>query len=106
MTPRPVKRKKVGVLHKQGDQEGKRTNEIKTIIPLLDFISIEGKVITVDALLTQSDLVDYLVLKRNAHYHFTVKGNQPTLLADIEFYLRDRKEPDFIQKGPSRSWSH
>ncbi len=56
--------------------------------------------ITVDALLTQRELADYLVLKRNAHYHFTVKGNQPTLLADIEFYFRDRKEPDFIDQAP------
>jgi hypothetical protein len=25
----------------------------------------------------------------------TVKANQPTLLADIEFHFADRKEPDF-----------
>ena len=69
-------------------------------IPLLDGIDIQGKVITADALLTQRDLADYLVRKREAHYHFTVKGNQPTLLADIEFYFWNRQEPDFIDNAP------
>lgn len=69
-------------------------------IPLLDSIDIEGKVITADALLTQRELADYLILKRKAHYHFTVKGNQPTLLADIELYFRNRGEPDFILNDP------
>ena len=83
--------KKVGTLPEEGDEEAKRTNEIKMAIPLLDAIDIQGKVITADALLTQRDLADYLVRKRKAHYHFTVKGNQPTLLADIEFYFQNRR---------------
>ena len=69
-------------------------------IPLLEAIDIEGKVITADALLTQRKLADYLVEERNAHNHFTVKANQPTLLADIEFYFRNRPEPDFIDHSP------
>ena len=69
-------------------------------IPLLDTIDIEGKVITADALLTQRAFADYLVLKRKAHYHFTVKANQPTLLADIELYFRNRQEPDFVDHTP------
>jgi predicted transposase YbfD/YdcC len=51
----------------------KRTNEIKTAIPLLDAIDIQGKEITADALLTQRKIADYLVGQRKAHYHFTVK---------------------------------
>lgn len=85
---------------KEGDEEAKRTNEIKMAIPLLDAIDIEGKLITADALLTQREFADYLVLKRKAHYHFTVKGNQPTLLADIELYFENRREPDFILNDP------
>jgi predicted transposase YbfD/YdcC len=92
--------KKVGTLPKEGDEEAKRTNEIKTAIPLLDEINIKGKVITAGALLTQRELAAYLVKKREAHYHFTVKGNQPTLLADIELYFRNRQEPDFIENAP------
>jgi len=41
-----------------------------------------------------------LVRKRNAHYHFTVKNNQPGLFQDIALYFQDRQEPDFIQCDP------
>jgi predicted transposase YbfD/YdcC len=70
-------------------------------IPLLEAIDIEGKVITADALLTQRKLADYLVEERNAHYHFTVKANQPTLLADISFFFKNRLEPDHIDNAPA-----
>lgn len=69
-------------------------------IPLLDAIDIKGKDITADALLTQRNFADYLVRLRHAHYHFTIKKNQPTLLEDIHFYFQDKKEPDFILYDP------
>ena len=65
------------------DEKVKRTNEIKTAIPLLEAIDIEGKEITADALLTQRKVADYFVQDRKAHYHFTVKNNQPGLFQDI-----------------------
>ncbi|MCJ7683393.1 MAG: hypothetical protein MUO68_03785 [Desulfobacteraceae bacterium] len=80
----------------EGNEELKRTNEIGMAIPLLDAIDIKGKDITTDALLTQRKLADYLCRDRKAHYHFTVKGNQPTLFQDIQLYFQDRKEPEFI----------
>jgi len=49
---------------------------------MLDAIEIAGLDITADALLTQRELASYLVA-RGAHYHFTVKGNQPTLQENI-----------------------
>ena len=69
-------------------EEVKRTNEIKTAIPLLEAIAIEGKEVSADALLTQRELADYLVTKRKAHYHFTVKGNQPGVLEDLKLYFQ------------------
>ncbi len=92
--------KKVGLLPVENRDEVKRTNEIKTAIPLLDAIDIEGKDISADALLTQRELARYLVAKRKAHYHFTVKGNQSGLLRDLELFFRDRKQPDFVQHDP------
>ena len=69
--------KKVG-LKPGADDDTKRTNEIGTVIPLLDQIEdISGKTLTADALLTQRKLATYL-LERNADYLFTVKNNQPT----------------------------
>ena len=66
-----------------------RTNEIKTAAPLLDSIDITGKTITADALLTQREFAEYLLM-RESHYHFTVKGNRPTLLEDIKFHFTNR----------------
>lgn len=79
--------------------ELKRTNEIKTAAPLLDAIKIQGKTITADALLTQREFARYLVEDRKADYHFTVKGNQPTLLNDVACFFQDRKQADFIEQA-------
>ncbi len=81
-----------------GKESLKRTNEIKTAAPMLDAIDIEGKMITADALLTQREFVRYLVEERKADYHLTVKGNQPTLLADVAHYFKDRKQADFVEQ--------
>lgn len=78
----------------------KRTNEIKTAQPLLDAIDIENKDITADALLTQRKLADYIVEQRHAHYHFTVKNNQPGLFKDIGLFFKDRGQPDFVICDP------
>ncbi len=69
-------------------------------VPLLDALEIQGKDITADALLTQRKFAAYLVEDRQAHYHFTVKGNQPHLLEDVALYFEQRQEPDFVL-GPS-----
>jgi predicted transposase YbfD/YdcC len=61
---------------------------------LLEAIDIAGKNISADALLTQRRFARYLVEDRQAHYHFTVKGNQPRLLEDLTLYFQERKEPD------------
>jgi predicted transposase YbfD/YdcC len=91
--------KKVGALP-VNNETVKRTNEIKTAIPLLDAIDIDGKEITADALLTQRNFATYLVEKRNAHFHFTVKNNQPGLFQDIALYFKDRQKPDYITCDP------
>ena len=82
------------------DEHVKRTNEIKTAIPLLDAIDIKGKEITADALLTQRKIATYLVDQRNAHYHFTVKNNQPSVFEDISLYFKNRRDPDFVDRDP------
>lgn len=91
--------KKVGVLPVEGSEAAKQTNEIGMFIPLVEAIAIEGKDITADALLTQRKLADYLV-GRGAHYHFTVKGNQPTLQTDMALFFDGRGAPDYIEVTP------
>jgi len=67
---------------------------------MLDAIDIAGLDITADSLLTQRDLADYLV-GRGAHYHFTVKGNQPTLQEDIRVLFAQRAGADFTELSPA-----
>ncbi len=83
----------------KGSDKEKQTNEIKTAIPLLDCIDIQGKTITADALLTQRNLAKYLVEKRKAHYHFTAKDNQKKLLNEVaSFFENVSWKPDFITR--------
>jgi len=56
-----------------------KTNEITVFATLLDQIDILGKLVTADALHTQTAHAKYLVQDRGAHYLLTVKRNQPTL---------------------------
>ena len=95
--------KKVGKLPTGVDDEVKQTNEIGMVIPMLERMmpDISGKTFTVDALLTQRKLAAYLG-GRGAFYVFTVKGNQPNLLADIELLFKDRGEPDFREDADLR----
>ncbi len=81
-----------------GGDEEKRTNEIGMAIPLLENCDIAGKDITGDALLTQRKLARYIVA-RQAHYHFTAKGNQPLLQRDIAALFEQRGGADFVE-GP------
>jgi predicted transposase YbfD/YdcC len=82
-----------------GRDEAKRTNEIGMAIPLLAHCDIAGKDITADALLTQRALATYIV-GQQADYHFTVKGNQPTLQRDIGLLFENRQTPDFVEVTP------
>ena len=85
------------------DDEEKRTNEIGTVIPLLETLpSIAGRTVTADAMLTQRTLARYL-LDRGADYLFTVKGNQPNMQGDIHLLIDEtvaRQAPDFTDEAP------
>ena len=66
------------------------------VLPLLDDLELdfEGRTFTADALLTQRKLATFL-RDRGAHFVFTAKANQPTLLDDIRLFFDNRGEPDF-----------
>ena len=69
-------------------------------IPLLARCDLAGKDITGDALLTQRALARYIVA-RQAHYHFTVKDNQPALHRDIALLFEQRETADFVKVAPA-----
>lgn len=71
-----------------------KTNEHKTALELLKLIPLEGTLITGDAAFTQRDLCTAIV-QGGGDYFLTVKGNQPTLEADI----RAAFSPAFSPEG-------
>jgi predicted transposase YbfD/YdcC len=62
-------------------QVGGAPEEVPAFQPLLDGLDLAGAVVTADALHTHPDAAEFLVAGKQAHYLFTVKANQPTLLA-------------------------
>jgi predicted transposase YbfD/YdcC len=60
-----------------------KTNEIPVVLELLRQVVLEGRVVTMDALLTQRQIAQQIV-EAGGDYVMVVKANQPQLRADIE----------------------
>ena len=77
-----------------------QTNEIGVVIELLRELILEGKVITVDALLTQRKIAEAILAQRG-HYLMVVKENQAELLNWIRSLFDDpiwlRELPDEVE---------
>ena len=65
-----------------------KTNEIGVAVPLLRGLVLEGRVFTMDALLTQRAIAE-AVVDAGGDYVLVVKDNQPQLLADVQAVFRD-----------------
>jgi len=81
------------VTHDEGvviaqEQVADKTNEIPVAQKLLRDLDIRGSIITGDALHTQTETATIIVREKEADYVFTVKGNQPTIKAEIEKALK------------------
>lgn len=70
-----------------------KTNEIPLVEDLLKGLVLEGRVFTMDALLTQHSIAQQIV-EAGGDYLMAVKGNQPGLYADIEMEFRDISPSD------------
>jgi predicted transposase YbfD/YdcC len=67
-----------------------KTNEIPVLHELLPHLALRGRVVTADALHTQTALAQ-LLLDHHAAYLFTVKDNQPRLRAALAAYFTDQQ---------------
>src|SRR5216684_117739 len=68
-----------------------KSNEIVAIPALLDMMSIEGAVVTIDAMGCQRDIATKIIEKK-ADYIVALKGNQGTLREDVEVVVESRRE--------------
>src|SRR6266849_4332402 len=67
-----------------------KSNEIVAIPALLDMMSIEGAVVTIDAMGCQRDIATKIIEKK-ADYIVALKGNQGTLREDVEVFVDEQK---------------
>ena len=67
-----------------------KTNEIPVLHELLPHVPLRGRVVTADALHTQTALAQ-LLLDHHAAYLLTVKDNQPRLRAERAAYFTDQQ---------------
>jgi hypothetical protein len=83
-----------------------KTNEIPLVEQLLKGLVIEGRVFTMDALLTQQAIARQIVTERG-DYLMAVKGNQDRLYRDIELEFRDisPSDPGVGADGRRPAWS-
>ena len=58
---------------------GEKTNEIPTLRELLVPLDLRARVVTADALHTQTETARYVVEEKGAEYVLTVKDNQKTM---------------------------
>lgn len=76
-----------------------KTNEIIAIPDLLDQLAeakqLDGALVTIDAMGCQADIADKIV-GHGADYLLALKGNQPTLEADVEAYFNDAPAAELV----------
>ena len=79
-----------------------KTNEITAIPDLLDQLAearqLEGALVTIDAMGCQVEIADKIV-SHKADYLLALKGNQPTLEADVESYFDDAPASELVSKS-------
>src|SRR3982750_333785 len=87
-----------------------KTNEITAIPDLLDLLAeakqLKGALVTIDAMGCQVEIADKIVAHK-ADYVLTLKGNQPTLEAEVEDYFRTAPAEEIVptttvEKGHGR----
>jgi predicted transposase YbfD/YdcC len=78
-----------------------KTNEITAIPDLLDHLAetklLEGALVSIDAMGCQVEIADRIVAHKT-DYLLALKGNQPTLEADVEDYFRTAPAEELVSK--------
>jgi predicted transposase YbfD/YdcC len=78
-----------------------KSNEIIAIPKLLDMLSIEGAIVTIDAMSCQRDIAQKIIDKK-ADYVLALKANQGSLREDVELFVAEQKAAGFNDTTISR----
>jgi predicted transposase YbfD/YdcC len=74
---------------------GEKSNEIVAIPALLDLLRIEGATVTIDAMGCQRAIAQKIIDKK-ADYVIALKGNQGTLRADVDLFVKEQARRAFV----------
>ncbi|MCC8357285.1 MAG: ISAs1 family transposase [Oscillospiraceae bacterium] len=69
-----------------------KSNEIKAVPELLRMLDIEGSTVTADAMSCQKNIASKII-EKGANYVLSLKGNQQTLLEDVQLYFENESTP-------------
>jgi predicted transposase YbfD/YdcC len=72
------------------ERTSEKSNEITAIPELLRTININGCIVTIDAMGTQTNIAKQ-IMKKGADYVLALKGNQGILHEDVRLYFADKK---------------
>ena len=74
-----------------------KSNEITAIPKLLDMLEINGCIVTIDAMGTQTEIAKKIV-EKDADYILALKENQPNLYEDTKLFMEEySKRPDVLK---------
>jgi predicted transposase YbfD/YdcC len=76
-----------------GQQLAPNRNEVKGVLKALACLSLEGCMVTADALHCRADTAS-AILRTGADYALALKGNQPGLLKQAQAQLENASDPD------------
>jgi predicted transposase YbfD/YdcC len=88
----------------------KKSNEITALPQLLELLDLQDKIVTIDAMGCQTELAQAIV-EGGGNYVLAVKGNQPTLHAELQDAfaqapapkLRSSRQTTTVEKGHGRT---
>lgn len=78
-----------------------KSNEIVAIPKLLEMMSLEGAIVTLDAMGCQRDIAETILAKK-ADYVLALKGNQGWLHEDLKLFVAEQKDRGFQETRISR----
>jgi len=78
-----------------------KSNEIIAIPKLLDLLTIDGAIVTIDAMGCQREIAQKIIDKK-ADYILALKGNQGSLREDVELFVAEQRAVGFSDTTVSR----
>ena len=70
------------------------SNEITAIPALLELLDVEGAIITLDAMGTQTKIIKQ-IREKKADYIVTLKANHPTLFSEVKQWFTEKRASNF-----------